>query len=181
MFCSFTSLGRGKDEWQCNPSVTALPRVRAPESSEGAVTDSYEYDAFGNSFTVSGSTPNSYLYRGEYFDSDLSLYYLRARWMNPLTGRFMSRDPNAGVFVAPISLHLDCESAILASFVDCANADCLVPPPGSLPGAQDFQPSLAFRLLCCRCSRTCSGQSTLNVAETTEFNRPVDSKRVLCR
>ena len=34
------------------------------------------------------------MYRGEAFDSDLGLYYLRARYMNPLTGRFLSRDPN---------------------------------------------------------------------------------------
>jgi RHS repeat-associated protein len=33
------------------------------------------------------------LYQGEEWDSDLSLLYLRARYMNPLTGRFMSRDP----------------------------------------------------------------------------------------
>jgi RHS repeat-associated protein len=33
-------------------------------------------------------------YRGEQCDSDLSFYYLRARYYNPLTGRFMSRDPN---------------------------------------------------------------------------------------
>jgi RHS repeat-associated protein len=30
---------------------------------------------------------------GELFDADLGLYYLRHRYMNPLTGRFMSRDP----------------------------------------------------------------------------------------
>jgi RHS repeat-associated protein len=34
-----------------------------------------------------------YLYRGEQFDSDLGLYYLRARYYNPATGRFTSRDP----------------------------------------------------------------------------------------
>jgi RHS repeat-associated protein len=37
--------------------------------------------------------PNNYLYRGEQYDSVLGLYYLRARYYNPLTGRFMSRDP----------------------------------------------------------------------------------------
>jgi RHS repeat-associated protein len=68
--------------------------VRQLTNSAGTVTDSYEYDAFGNSFTVSGSTPNNYLYRGEQYDSDLGLYYLRARYYNPLTGRFMGRDPN---------------------------------------------------------------------------------------
>lgn len=73
--------------------------------SHCAATDSYEYDAYGNSFTVSGSTPNEMMYRGEQFDSDLGLYYLRARYYNLLTGRFMSRDPENGKLTDPKSLH----------------------------------------------------------------------------
>jgi len=67
--------------------------VRQLTNSVGQVTDSYEYDAFGNSFTKQGTTPNNYLYRGEQYDPDLGLYYLRARYYNPATGRFLSRDP----------------------------------------------------------------------------------------
>jgi hypothetical protein len=37
--------------------------VRQLTSSTGQITDSYEYDAFGNSFTKTGTTPNNYLYR----------------------------------------------------------------------------------------------------------------------
>jgi len=48
---------------------------------------------------------NNYLYRGEQFDSDLGLYYLRARYYNPATGRFMSRDPLDGQTKDPASLH----------------------------------------------------------------------------
>lgn len=70
--------------------------ARQLTNTSGTVTDTYEYDAFGNSFTVSGSTPNEMMYRGEQYDSDLGLYYLRARYYNPLTGRFMSRDPEEG-------------------------------------------------------------------------------------
>jgi len=36
---------------------------------------------------------------------DLGLYYQRARWYNPVTGRFMTRDPYAGSIYAPASLH----------------------------------------------------------------------------
>jgi RHS repeat-associated protein len=67
--------------------------VRQLTNSAGAVTDTYEYDAFGNDVYHTGTTPNNYLYRGEQYDSDLGLYYLRARYYNPNTGRFMSRDP----------------------------------------------------------------------------------------
>jgi RHS repeat-associated protein len=79
--------------------------VRQLTNSAGAVTDTYEYDAFGNSFTKTGTTPNNYLYRGEQYDSDLGLYYLRARYYNPNTGRFMSRDPEDGKAKDPASLH----------------------------------------------------------------------------
>ena len=59
------------------------------------MTDTYEYDAFGNSVNKTGATPNNYLYRGEQYDPDLGLYYLRARYYNPATGRFLSVDPLA--------------------------------------------------------------------------------------
>jgi RHS repeat-associated protein len=79
--------------------------VRQLTNSAGAVTDEYEYDAFGNSFTKVGTTPNNYLYRGEQYDADLGLYYLRARYYNPSTGRFMSRDPENGKAIDPKTLH----------------------------------------------------------------------------
>ena len=65
--------------------------VRMLTNAAGAVTDTYEYDAFGNLIARTGTTPNAYLYRGERYEHDLGLYYLRARWYNPVTGRFMTR------------------------------------------------------------------------------------------
>jgi RHS repeat-associated protein len=79
--------------------------VRQLTSSAGAVTDTYEYDAFGNKINSTGTTPNNYLYRGEQYDPDLGLYYLRARYYNPLTGRFLSRDPEDGTPYDPKTLH----------------------------------------------------------------------------
>jgi RHS repeat-associated protein len=71
----------------------------------GVVTDTYDYDAFGNKLNSTGSTPNNYLYRGEQYDPDLGLYYLRARYYNPLTGRFLSRDPDDHGQMDPNQLH----------------------------------------------------------------------------
>jgi RHS repeat-associated protein len=79
--------------------------VRQLTNSAGAVTDTYEYDAWGNLVNKTGTTPNNYLYRGEQFDPDLGLYYLRHRYYNPLTGRFISRDPEDGKVNDPASLH----------------------------------------------------------------------------
>jgi RHS repeat-associated protein len=44
-------------------------------------------------------------YRGEQYDSDLGLYYLRARYYNPATGRFVSMDPENGIPTDPKTLH----------------------------------------------------------------------------
>ncbi len=79
--------------------------VRMLTDITGAVTDTYDYDGWGNIVSSTGSTPNVYFYRGEQFDPDLQLYYLRARYFNPLTGRFLTRDPAAGTMMIPQLLH----------------------------------------------------------------------------
>ncbi len=79
--------------------------VRQLTNSAGAVTDTYDYDAFGNLINSTGTTPNSYLFAGEQYDSALSLYYNRARYLNTTTGRFWSMDAFEGDDQNPVSLH----------------------------------------------------------------------------
>jgi RHS repeat-associated protein len=79
--------------------------VRQLFNSSGAVTDTYDYDAFGNLISSTGSTPNVYLFAGEAYDSALGLYYNRARYMNTATGRFWSMDSYPGQLADPQSLH----------------------------------------------------------------------------
>jgi len=50
-------------------------------------------------------TKNSFLYCGEQYSSALGLYQLRARMVNPLTGRFWTADSYEGRKSDPISLH----------------------------------------------------------------------------
>lgn len=69
--------------------------VRQLLDQTGAIMDTYAYDAFGNTIAQTGSTVNEFLYRGEFSDSTLSLYYLRARYYEPLDGRFTQIDPLA--------------------------------------------------------------------------------------
>jgi RHS repeat-associated protein len=79
--------------------------VRQLTNIAGAVTDQYEYDAFGNKINSTGTTPNNYLYRGEQWDSDLGLYYPPRQILQSAHGRFMSRDPEGGKPTDPRTLH----------------------------------------------------------------------------
>jgi RHS repeat-associated protein len=79
--------------------------VRALTNTSGTVTDTYDYDAFGNLIHQTGTTPNNYLFAGEQFDPDLHLYYNRARSLNTSTGRFWSIDTDEGKSLEPLSLH----------------------------------------------------------------------------
>jgi RHS repeat-associated protein len=67
--------------------------VRYLMNSGGAVTDTYDYDAFGNIVGSTGTTPNVYRYQGEALDSETGLYYMRARYYDPTVGRFLNVDP----------------------------------------------------------------------------------------
>ncbi len=78
--------------------------VRFLTNSAGTITDSYTYDVFGMPITTSGTTPNNYLYSGEQYDGTLGAYYLRARYYNPATGRFLSMDPYVGHLIQPATL-----------------------------------------------------------------------------
>jgi RHS repeat-associated protein len=97
--------------------------VRALTDETGTVTDTYTYDAFGIQLSQQVRNPasgllepvstdnrslitdNSYRYCGEYFDADSGMYYLRARHMNPETGRFHTLDEYEGRIRDPLSLH----------------------------------------------------------------------------
>jgi RHS repeat-associated protein len=71
----------------------------------GAVTDTYVYDAFGATLASTGATPNVYLYTGEQLDPNVGFYYLRDRYYDQATGRFITTDPFQGNIFEPLSLH----------------------------------------------------------------------------
>jgi RHS repeat-associated protein len=71
----------------------------------GAVTDSYDYDAWGNLVAHSGSTPNTRLFGGEELDPNLGLINLRARQYWPGTGRLGTLDPAMGMTRYPITFN----------------------------------------------------------------------------
>ena len=70
-----------------------------------SITDTYEYDAFGNLLNRVGSTINGYLYAGEHYDASTNLIYLRARYYNLKNGRFLTGDSFEGLIWEPMTLH----------------------------------------------------------------------------
>lgn len=56
------------------------------------VVQSYEYDAFGVS-KPSSTFINAYTFTGREWDKETGLYYYRARYYDPMEGRFISKDP----------------------------------------------------------------------------------------
>ncbi|MBK8012783.1 MAG: LruC domain-containing protein [Deltaproteobacteria bacterium] len=79
--------------------------VRQLTDDSGAVTDTYDYDAFGVRLSSTGSSFNPYGYQGEYLDEAAGLYFLRARWLDVEQGRFTSVDPVAPVKQAPTTFN----------------------------------------------------------------------------
>ena len=67
--------------------------VSSLTNSTGTTAATYGYDTFGNLSASTGSLANSLRYAGREFDSESGLYYYRARFYDPLNGRFLSEDP----------------------------------------------------------------------------------------
>jgi len=70
-----------------------LGSVTSLTTPTGTVAATYTYDSFGFMTNSTGSATNWFRYTGRQFDSDTGLYYYRARYYDPQTGRFLSEDP----------------------------------------------------------------------------------------
>ena len=67
----------------------------------------YDYDAFGNERDPDEGDANPFRYSGEYFDGETATYYLRARYYDPATGRFLTEDGYGFMqYDDPLSLNL---------------------------------------------------------------------------
>ena len=62
----------------------------------GEIENRYEYDAFGVLQNSREELPNRILYTGQQYDQTSGQYYLRARFYNPVIGRFVQEDVYRG-------------------------------------------------------------------------------------
>jgi RHS repeat-associated protein len=67
-----------------------LASVRIVTGSTGAVVEQTRYAAYGEATNQAMLTQKNYI--GERYDAETGLLYLNARYMNPVTGRFISPD-----------------------------------------------------------------------------------------
>ncbi len=62
----------------------------------GEIKNQYQYDAFGNELEAIEELSNRIRYTGQQYDQQTEQYYLRARYYNPIVGRFMQEDVYQG-------------------------------------------------------------------------------------
>ena len=71
----------------------ALGSVIALSDSSGDTVQTYEYSVYGEVAVEDANHTNPYMFAGRRYDIEIGLYYNRARYYNPYTGRFLQTDP----------------------------------------------------------------------------------------
>ena len=64
----------------------------AISDSTGSMVQSYGYDPYGNLTSSIGSIANPFQFQGQFLDSASGLYYLRARFYDPVSIQFLTQD-----------------------------------------------------------------------------------------
>jgi RHS repeat-associated protein len=101
-----------------------LGSVRQLLDSSGQIATRYAYDPFGGPLAGNG-VPNPWQFTGEAWDAEVGLLYLRARYYQPETGRFITKDPWAGNVRRPGTLN---------RYVYVGNNPVNLADPGGLQG-----------------------------------------------
>jgi len=70
-----------------------LGSITSLNDSMNTTVNTYEYDAFGNVINKTGSVNNPYGYTGRMPDNESGLLFYRARYYDPVIGRFIHADP----------------------------------------------------------------------------------------
>ena len=66
------------------------------DKDQDRVLNHYEYDVFGNTISCEERVANRFRYQREQYDPITRQYYLRARYYNPVIGRFIQEDTYYG-------------------------------------------------------------------------------------
>ena len=85
---------RGQRTYYYHPDEQLSTALITDET--GTIKNQYRYDAFGAGLEVSEELPNRIRYTGQQYDEITEQYYLRARYYNPILGRFLQEDVYQG-------------------------------------------------------------------------------------
>jgi RHS repeat-associated protein len=85
--------------------VDGLGSTTELTNANGEVVSRSRYDAFGNAIAQTSNIGNKYGFAGEQFDSNLDSYYLRDRFYDSQSGRFLRQDIYQGRQSKPLTLH----------------------------------------------------------------------------
>jgi RHS repeat-associated protein len=96
-------IGRVSGNTRTYAHQDGLGSTRLVTSSNGNVSGTTQYDAFGAPRNSSG-TQYRFGFTGEQLDSETGFIYLRARYMDPSQGRFLTKDSFSGFVTQPASL-----------------------------------------------------------------------------
>ena len=89
-------------------------------SEDAEILNHYSYDAFGNIIEKKEKVENRFCYNGEMLDPVTQQYYLRARFYNPVIGRFTQEDTYYG---DGLNLYQYCQ-ANPVGYVDPSGHNC---------------------------------------------------------
>jgi RHS repeat-associated protein len=78
-----------------------LESTRLLTDQAGNIAATYTYEAYGNLNSHTGASDTPLRWNGQYQDSETGLYYLRARYHDPATSQFLTRDPIGAVTQQP--------------------------------------------------------------------------------
>ena len=92
----------GRDNGRCR---TGKPPACGGTDESGTVVNSYAYSPWGEIRTQTEGVTNPIKYAGEYYDDELDMLYLRARYYDPQIGRFISLDAEKGSIQSPMDMN----------------------------------------------------------------------------
>jgi RHS repeat-associated protein len=95
----------------------------------------FDYEAFGTAISPMGMPTTIYLFAGEETDTDAKLTYLRARYLNLYSGRFVTNDQYEGDVEIPASFN----KYVYAD----SNPICAVDPSGNFSQTAGLMTSIA--------------------------------------
>lgn len=130
-------LAMRRPEGEYYVSHDGLGSVTNLTDASGAIVGSFSYDSYGAP-RIAGTISSPYLFTGREYDSDTGLYYYRARYYDPGTGRFLTPDPlglaggfNRYTYVGNNPVNFIDPLGLLPSGAGFPPIPPVMPPPGA--------------------------------------------------